>query len=381
MKIDRIERYIDRLFAESTPERPMWNVERIRSGEEPKWNYVDGCMMNALMRLYERTGEKRYYRFVRDFLDTFVDADGGLLGYALDTYNLDNILSGNALIDAYRLTGEEKYKKAMDTLLVQLAGQPRTAEGNYWHKKIYPHQVWLDGLYMAQVFRGRRDKYFGDGGAREDILAQFKNVRIYMFDEDKKLYRHAYDSSKKAFWADERGLSRNVWLRSVGWYAAALIDVIEVFPVGEGREWLAGTLTELFMGMIAYLDRASGMFLQVVDHPAGEGNYAETSGTALIAYAMMKSARLGAADDTWRDTGTELFKSICAKYLREVDGVLSLGGICLSAGLGPADNTHRDGSYGYYISEPVVENEGKGIAPLLYCYGESLYTGPSHTTS
>jgi unsaturated rhamnogalacturonyl hydrolase len=379
MKIDAIERYIDRLFAESTPACPLWNVERLHSGEKPKWNYIDGCMMSALMRMYERTWDERYYRFLRDYLNTFVDDAGGLLGYERETYNLDNIYSGNALIDAYRVTGEEKYKKAIDTLLFQLKDQPRTTEGNYWHKQIYPNQVWLDGLYMAQVFRARWEKYFGDGGAYEDILMQFQNVRKYMFDEDTKLYRHGYDASKKVFWADEEGLSQNVWLRSVGWYAAALADVIEVFPeaLTEGRACLKSVLMELFAGMMPYLDKESGMFLQVVDYPRGDGNYPETSGSALLAFAMMKSARLGVADDTWKYNGTKLFHSICGNYLREADGGLSLGGICLSAGLGPADNTRRDGSYGYYISEPVVENEGKGIAPLLYCYAESLHTGIS----
>lgn len=379
MRIDAIERYIDRLFAESTPACPLWNVERLRSGERPKWNYIDGCMMSALMRMYERTWEDRYYRFLHDYLDTFVDDAGGLLGYEKETYNLDNIQSGNALIDVYRATGEAKYKKAIDTLRSQLKAQPRTAEGNYWHKKIYPNQVWLDGLYMAQVFRARWEKYFGDGGAYEDILMQFQNVRKYMFDEDTKLYRHGYDASKMVFWADEKGLSPNVWLRSVGWYAAALADVAEVFPgvSTEGRTWLKDALTELFAGMMPYLDKQSGMFLQVVGYPRGDGNYPETSGSALLAFAMMKSARLGFADDTWKYNGTKLFRSICGNYLREADGELSLGGICLSAGLGPADNTRRDGSYGYYISEPVVENEGKGIAPLLYCYAESLHTGIS----
>ena len=378
MKIDIIERYIDRLLAESTPACPLWNVERLRSGERPKWNYIDGCMMIALLRLYERTGDDRFYRFVHDYLDTLVDDEGGLLGYKEETYNLDNILCGNALIDVYKASGEEKHKKAIEALLSQLKNHPRTREGNYWHKKIYPYQVWLDGLYMAQVYRARWEKYFGDGSSYEDIFMQFKNVRKYMFDEDKKLYRHCYDSSKKIFWADDKGLSQNVWLRAVGWYAAALTDTIEAFPeeLAEEKRWLKGLLKELFEGIMPYLDKESGMFLQVVDYPKGDGNYPETSGSALLSYAMMKSTRMGFADDSWRRNGTELFINICRNYLKEVDGGLSLGGICLTAGLGPEDNQHRDGSYAYYISEPIVENDAKGIAPFLYCYAESLYIDP-----
>lgn len=374
MKIDLIESYINSLLAESTPACPLWNVERLRSGEKRSWNYIDGCMMIALLRLHERTGDKRFYQFVHDYLDTLVDDDGGLLGFSEASYNLDNILCGNALIDVYTASGEAKFKRAMETLLSQLKHQPRTAEGNYWHKQIYPHQVWLDGLYMAQVFRARWEKHYGDGRAYSDIMMQFKNVRKMMFDEDKKLYRHGYDSSKKLFWADDKGLSQNVWLRAEGWYAAAMVDTLEAFPedLSEERQWLADSLTELFEGIMPYLDPESGMFLQVVDYPKGNGNYPETSGSALLGYAMMKSARLGFTNDVWKRNGAGLFENICTHYLKEADGGLSLGGICLVAGLGPEGNTRRDGSYSYYISEPVVENEAKGIAPFLYCYTESL---------
>lgn len=375
VRIDIVEKYISRLLAQSTPLRPLWNVERLKSGDSLKWNYIDGCMMTALLRVYERTGDKKYYDFVNDLLDILVDSKGGLAGYREEEYNLDYIFSGNALIDVYAQSGEKKYKKAMETLLTQLEKQPRTAEGSYWHKKIYPNQVWLDGLYMAQVFRARCGKAFGNGSVYEDILMQFKTVREKMFDKEKQLYRHGYDSSNKAFWADVKGLSKNVWLRAIGWYAAALTDVIEAFPkdMVEGRQWLQSVLAELFEGMMPYLDTESGMFLQVVDYPKANGNYPETSGSALIGYAMMKSARLGLTEGKWRNAGKKLFESICANYLKESGGALSLGGICLSAGLGPEDNRRRDGSYEYYISEPVVQDEAKGIAPFLYCYAESLY--------
>ena len=374
MRIDIIEKYIDRLLSESTPERPIWNIEDVRIGRGLHWNYIDGCMMSALLRMHESTGEERFLNFVCDFINNLVDDNGNPLGYKEETYNLDNIFSGNILIDVYKKNGEKKYDIAMKKLLSQLKNQPRTEEGNYWHKKIYPQQVWLDGLYMAQVFRCRWEKDFGDGSFYQDILMQFKNVRRLMFDRDKKLYRHGYDSSRKVFWAGEDGLSKNVWLRAMGWYAAALTDVIEVFPkeFEEGKSWLINTLIELFGGIMPYLDKESGMFLQVVDYPKENGNYPETSGSALIGYAMMKSARLGFADYVWKQRGMELFESICRNYLKETDGALSLGGICLVAGLGPEDNKRRDGSYEYYICEPVVENEAKGIAPFLYCYAESL---------
>ena len=375
MKIDIIEKYIDRLLAESAPTCPSWNIERVQSGEKAKWNYIDGCMMTALLRMHEQTGESRYYDFVHEYISSMVSNDGELAGYKEADYNLDNVFSGNALIDVYRISKEEKYIKAMDLLLAQLQKQPRTSHGNYWHKLIYPNQVWLDGLYMAQVFRSRYERYFGMGSDYRDIYMQFKNVRYLMFDEKKRLYIHAFDASGQAFWAKGNGQSQNAWLRAIGWFAAALADVLEAYPdeMEKEKEFLKGQLSELFEGMIDYLDKESGMFLQVVDYPKADGNYPETSGSALVGYAMMKSARLEYTEAKWKETGYRLFESICKKYLKEENGRLSLGGICLVAGLGPEDNKRRDGSIDYYMSEPVVENEAKGIAPFLYCYSESLY--------
>lgn len=376
MKIELIEKYIQRILSESTPSRPIWNIEDVKSGRGLHWNYIDNCMMSALLRMHERTGDEKYCRFVCDFMDEMVAEDGSLLGYNEHTYNLDNIFGGNALMEVFLSSGREKYKKALNKLNSQLKNQPRTKEGNFWHKKIYPNQIWLDGLYMAQVYRCRWAKEFDDKVMCDDVINQFENVRKLMFDEDKKLYIHCYDSAKRMFWAQENGRSKNAWLRAIGWYAAALADVIELLPTDydECRDWLSGILTELFDGMIQYLDQESGMFLQVVDYPREKGNYPETSGSALVGYSMMKSARLGFVDRKWMEQGKSLFNSICKKYLKEVNGSLSLGGICLVAGLGPEDNIRRDGTLEYYMSEPVVENEAKGIAPFLYCYAESLYT-------
>jgi len=374
MHIEVIDSFINKTLDESTPECPVWNVERIKSSEPPKWNYIDGCMISALLLMYSRTKDERFYDFAHKFMNAFIDENGEILGYREETYNLDNIFSGNALLEVYKKTGNEKYKKALKALDSQLNNQPRTYEGSYWHKLIYPNQVWLDGMYMAQVYRARRDRQKGTSEHSEDILHQFRIVRERMFDEGTQLYRHAYDASKKAFWADENGLSRNVWLRSMGWYAAALTDVCEALPddMAEGKEWFKHAINELFEGIIKYIDKDSGMLLQVVNYPRENGNYPETSGSALIGYAMMKSARLGFVDKKWRGIGSGIFDSICRNYLREKDGKLSLGGICLVAGLGPESDRRRDGSFEYYMSEPVVENEAKGIAPFLYCYAESL---------
>ena len=372
--MNNIERYVERIMAESTPDRPLWNIEKIKEGKINGWNYIDGCMMIALLNMHKITGQKRYYDFAENFLDYYVFEDGSLRGFAEEDYNLDNICEGRVLFDVYNMSGKEKYRKAIETLYGQIQRQPRTHEGNFWHKAIYPNQVWLDGLYMAQVFYSRYTTDFEGGKNYEDIRRQFRTVREKMFDPATGLYRHGYDASHTAFWAGEDGCSKNPWLRSLGWFSAALIDVTADLSEDavEFRQEMTGIAKELAENLLPYIDKESGMLWQVPNQVGREGNYPETSGSAMIAYFYLKGARLGMLDKSYAKIGADIFNSICSRYLTETDGKLNLGGICLVAGLGPENNRRRDGSYEYYISEPIVENDAKGLAPFLMCYTELL---------
>ncbi|MDE7361984.1 MAG: glycoside hydrolase family 88 protein [Oscillospiraceae bacterium] len=368
---DKIDCYIERLLDKSAPEAPYWNIESIRQGKPPHWNYIDGCMITALLCAAEITGEQRYADFAEEFIDYYISEDGSIRGYSMEKFNLDDVNEGRVLFDLYKKTGKEKYKKAIFLLREQLEKQPRTNTGNFWHKQIYPNQIWLDGLYMAQVFYARFQKEFG-GGDYSDTVSQFKMVRGQMFDEDKKLYYHGCDCSKSAFWADkETGRSKNFWLRAIGWFCISLVDNIDYIDDEDARKKLCEIFAEAIDGISRYADPETGMYYQVVDQGAREGNYLETSGSSMIAYAMMKGARLGVIDKKYAEMGKKTFDGICEKYLSvNDDGDLNLGGICLVAGLGPEDNRRRDGSYEYYISEPVVENDAKGVAPFVLCYTE-----------
>ncbi len=368
-----IDRYIDRLIDETTPDAPIWNIENIRHGKAPAWNYIDGCMMTSLYTIYKLTGNKKYLEFIDKFVDYYVFDDGAIRGYEMSTYNVDNINEGRVLFDLYKETGKFKYKKAINLLYSQLQSQPRTELGNFWHKKIYPNQVWLDGLYMAQVFYTRYETVFNRGRNYGDIVKQFRNVYEHMYDNEKKLYYHGWDVSKQAFWSDgETGLSKSFWLRSIGWYTVGLVDAISYFDTS--RPNLKAELITIFRktieGLEQYIDSEKHMFWQVVDQMGREGNYVETSGSAMIAYAMMKGARLGFVDRRFAVVGEKVFNGICREYLTETDGQLNLGGICLMAGLGPENNPTRDGTYEYYISEPVVENDAKGTGPFVMAYTE-----------
>lgn len=369
---EKIDAYIDRLIKDSSPDAPIWNIESIRQGKKPAWNYIDGCMITALIEISAIKNDERYFDFAERFIDYYIGEDGSILGYDKEKYNLDDINEGRVLFALYEKTGKEKYRLAILKQKEHLDTQPRTELGNFWHKLIYPHQVWLDGIYMAQVFSAKYAKAYGNKDY-SDVIKQIKNVKRYMQDPETGLYYHGFDCTRSIFWADKTtGLSKNFWLRSIGWFAVALVDIIEILG-SECDGEIVRIFADLMQSILRFRDADSGMYYQVVNFPKREGNYLETSGSSMIAYAMMKGARLGVIDESFATYGKETFDGICQRYLGfDAKGNLSLGGICLVAGLGPEHNLRRDGSYEYYISEPVVENDAKGVAPFILSYTELL---------
>lgn len=374
MQLPVFERYIDQLIEKSTLDVPVWNIEKAKSGKAAGWNYIDGCMILALLETYRATGEKKYYDFADAFIDHRVKEDGTITGYSVEEYNIDSVNAGKTLFALYQMNSKEKYRMAIDLIYSQVTKQPRTAEGNFWHKKIYPNQVWLDGLYMGQPFYMEYETKFNNKKNYPDIFAQFKNVVKYMRDEKTGLYYHGYDASKKMFWCDkETGLSQNFWLRALGWYAMALLDTMDKCEPGEEYaaeyEDLRKTFVQLMDDMLKYQDE-SGMWYQLPALGGKEPNYLETSGSAIMAYSLLKGVRLGFLPESYREYGIKAFQGICDKYLKDTADGLNLGGICLVAGLGPEDDLERDGTFEYYMSEPIVENDAKGVGPLLLAYTE-----------
>ena len=366
---EKIDAYVLGLIEKSSPEYTAWNIERARAGKAASWNYIDGCMLISLLEMAKICNDTRYSDFVEHFVDSFIGDDGSIRTWVPEKQTLDDINEGRVLFPLYQITGKEKYRLAAEKLQSALDAQPRTTEGNFWHKKIYPHQVWLDGIYMAQVFAALYQKHLGKG-EYDDILRQIEMVRARMFDEKKGLYYHGYDCSRSAFWADPKtGLSQSFWLRAMGWFAAALTDLCEILE-GEAKEKIAALLSEMMDGILPYADPDTGMYYQVVDQGGREGNYLETSGSSMVAYAMMKGARIGALDKEYAAKGLKTFHGIVKKYLSFDGDDMQLDGICLVAGLGPETDRRRDGTYAYYISEPIVKNDAKGAAPLVMCYTE-----------
>ena len=366
----KIDSYVLHLIQQSSPEKTAWNIERVRQGKPASWNYIDGCMLTALLEMARILGDSRYSDFVESFVDSFIGEDGTIRTWEKEKQTLDDINEGRVLFPLYAMTDKEKYRLAAERLHAALQQQPRTHEGSWWHKAIYPNQVWLDGIYMAQVFAALYEKHFGQGDY-SDVVGQLRIVRQHMFDEQKRLYYHGYDASRTVFWADkETGLSQSFWLRAMGWFAIALVDLAEILPEGSEKAEVAALLSEMMAGVSTYADEDTGMYWQVVDQPGREGNYLETSGSRMMAYAMLKGARLGVLAKEYAAKGLKTFDGIVNKYLTFHDEGIDLGGICLVAGLGPEKDHRRDGTYAYYISEPVVNNDAKGVAPLVLCYTE-----------
>ncbi|MDD6519105.1 MAG: glycoside hydrolase family 88 protein [Oribacterium sp.] len=369
-----LDEYIDYLMAHSDSAHPAWNLEMIRSWKSNKWNYIDGCMITGILERYEITGEARFLDFADRFLSGFVEEDGRIRTYDPAEYSLDNVNPAKNLFTLYDLTGKEKYRKALELVRSQLSTMPRTPEGNFWHKLIYPNQVWLDGIYMALPFYMEYEKRFDAQKDCEDICRQIANVEIRMRDPKTGLYYHGYDASRKMYWADpDTGCSPNFWLRAEGWFILGLVDVLEIMkdlPMGAESVHLQHMLLDLAKALSKYQD-PSGLWYQLIALPELAGNYLETSGTALISAALLKAVRLGFLPESFRAVGEKAFYGIVDHRLtKNADGTPCVTGICLVGGLG--GEQHRDGSAAYYLSEPVVQNDAKGVGPLLLAYTEML---------
>lgn len=340
------------------------------------WNYEDGCTLKAARDLYELTGDEKYIRFILDYLSGCVNEEGRITNYEDGKYNIDSVNSGKCLFAAYDYTKEEKYKNAIEQIMDQVRTQPRCKCGNFFHKKIYPNQIWLDGLYMAQPFYMEYETRFHNREGYTDIVSQFENVQKYLLNEEKGLCYHGYDESKSIFWADkETGCSKNFWLRSMGWYLMALVDVIDHMDsdIYESYHSLLDIYRKMIAGILPYMDDETGLFYDVIDRPDAEGNYLETSGSSMVAYAILKGCNMGILlKEKYLPLGKWMMESLMEKMLVEREDGFHLGGIVSVSGLGPADNERRDGSVEYYLSEPVVEDDPKGVGCFFMAYAQYL---------
>lgn len=331
------------------------------------WNYEDGCVLLGCQRLWEAAGEPYYAQFVLDYLTERVGEDGRITNYLTVQHCLDSFNCGKALFFADALTGAPRWKKAIRWQAERIAEHPRTREsGLCWHKQIYPEQVWIDGVYMTAPFFVQYAEMFGEPLVYREISRWFRYLRERLYVPETGLYLHAVDEARVQPWADRQtGLSRTHWLRGEGWLLMALSDVLALLPPEQSalRTQLTEQLKEAADGILQYRTE-NGLLCQVIDRPALAGNYEETSGSLMTAYALMSPA----LPAEYAGIGLQMLSAVKAHALAEDADGLHLTGICGAAGLGP----NRDGSAEYYLSEPVVSDDPKGVGALMLAEAAAL---------
>lgn len=340
-----------------------WETDPART---EKWSYEQGVLLKGVEDVWFNTADGKYFTFIQHSIDRFVNDDGTLKTYRLDDYNLDNINEGKLLLTLYRVTEKEKYKKAADLLREQLRSQPRTHEGGFWHKKIYPYQMWLDGLYMGEPFYAEYAQTFHEDAAFDDIAKQFIWMEAHARDPKTGLLYHGWDESKQQRWANpQTGLSPNFWARAIGWYAMALVDTLDYFPANHPqRAELIAILKRLAPVIEKYQDAKSGLWYQVPDKGTEKGNYFEASAACMFVYALAKGVRRGYLPDHDLSIAQKAYQGILDRFVKtDANGQVNLEGTVGGAGLG--GNPYRDGSYQYYINEKIVTNDPKGIGAFL----------------
>ncbi|MDD2819740.1 MAG: glycoside hydrolase family 88 protein [Flavobacterium sp.] len=331
----------------------------------PKWDYVHGLVLTSFDELNKKHPNQKYSAYSKTYVDKLVQEDGTIDTYKLETYNIDMVVAGRLLFDLYATTKEAKYLKALQTLRKQIEEQPRTASGGFWHKKIYPNQMWLDGLYMGEPFYAQFTVTFEDGKNLFDVAKQFELIQKNARDSKTGLFYHGWDESKQMSWANKTtGTSPNFWSRSLGWYAMALVDVLDYFPKDHPKQKeLVSYLNQLANNLVKFQDK-SGLWYQVTDKGAVGGNYLEASGTAMFTYAFAKGVNKGYLPKKFKTAAKKAFSGM-TKHLIKVgqNGEVTITEACAVAGLG--GNPYRDGSFEYYVNERKKDNDPKATGPFI----------------
>jgi unsaturated rhamnogalacturonyl hydrolase len=330
------------------------------------WSYEWGVVLKGIEQVWLDTGDKKYLDYIQHNFEQFVEPDGNIRTYDLEDYNLDQINSGKLLFQLYQTTGDQRYKKALCLLRRQLRTQPRTSEGGFWHKNIYPYQMWLDGIYMAGPFYAQYATYFDKLDGLDDVAHQILLIERHTRDPKTGLFYHGWDESKMQIWANPHtGCSPNFWGRAMGWYAMALVDVLDFMPPShQARDRIATIFQRMIHSLTRYQDATTGLWYQILDQGGREGNYIEASASCMFVYAIAKGIRKGYLAPECREVAQKGYAGII-EHLIEVDedGLVNLTGTCRVAGLG--GEQQRDGSYEYYLSEPVGANDYKGVGPFI----------------
>jgi unsaturated rhamnogalacturonyl hydrolase len=362
-------------LADSEMARQGDNLEWKPDGKA-KWDYTTGLFTFALLKLNEHVNDPHSVQFVKDTIGSFIAPDGEIRGYQPQDESLDNIAPGRTLLALWQLTHDERYRRAAARLRQQLETQPRTHDGGFWHKQRYPHQMWLDGLYMTEPFYAEYGQWFDQPDSFNDVARQIHLADEHTYDLKSGLFYHGWDESKSQPWANPiTGTSSNFWGRAMGWYAMAMVDVLDYFPANHpARPEIIATFQKLCAGVMKYQDPRTGLWWQVIDQGDRKGNYLEATASSMFVYAMAKGINRGYLPRHYKPAVLKGYHGIIQNLIRDDgDGKWSLTHCCSVAGLGYG----RDGSFAYYVNEPVVDDDLKGIGPFILAGIEvQQLTGP-----
>jgi unsaturated rhamnogalacturonyl hydrolase len=366
-------------FAQESPSRLMaqtairqWPAGVISTTAHPgTWGYEEGVLLDGMAAESHSTTDGRDFSYIKAAVDRYVTEDGAITDYKTDGHTLDDIEMGRAILLVYRVTHEARYQKAAKFLHDQLALQPRTASGGYWHKEIYPNQIWLDGAYMAEPFRAAYSATFHEPGEFDDIAKQLLLMDEHMRDPKTNLMRHGWDESGRIGWADKTtGLSPEVWARAMGWYAMALVDVLDWMPKDHlQRRSLVAALNRTANAIVKFQDPKTGLWWQVMDKGGRQGNYFEASASCMFVYALAKSVRMGYLPRGDEENARRGWEGIQKMFVTATaDGSMELNGTVKVGGLG--GTPYRSGSYEYYVGEKTQANDAKGVGAFLLAGSE-----------
>ncbi len=343
----------------------------LKEGKPARWSYDQGVILKGIEAVWKLYGNGDYFKYIRHSMDFYVHDDGTIRDYKRDEFNIDHLNNGKLLMLLYNITGKDKYRKAVEYMRTQLDEHPRTKEGSFWHKKIYPWQVWLDGLYMGQPFYAEYSAHYKQDSAFNDIARQFVLIEQHARDKKTGLLYHGWDESREQAWANKQtGCSPNFWGRALGWYGVAMVDALDYFPATHpGRDSVVNILNRFVKAVTAVQDKKSGLWYDVVNMPDEPGNYKEASASCMLVYTLAKAVRKGYIPAAFFANAAKGYKGIIKEFIeKDADGHLNLKGTVSVSGLG--GKPYRDGSFAYYMSEPVVTNDPKGIGAFILASAE-----------
>jgi len=340
-------------------------ASQIDGTKKPKWDYKMALVLFAFEKLYQKTNDKKYFNYIKEYADELIDAEGNITDYNIKDYNIDCVNPGKLLFNLYDQTKDNRYKKVIEQLRDQIESQPRTASGGFWHKGIYPNQMWIDGLYMAEPFYTQYTVRYEKGKSLDDIAKQFELVQNHLVDQKTGLVYQAWDESKEIAWANpETGTSPTIWGRAIGWYMMALVETLDYYPkTNPNFKKLVGYLNQIAKSAVEHKS-ATGLWYQVADKPDLKDNYLESSCSAMIIYSLAKGADKGYLSSDYKKLAQKSFDTFIATFVKkDKNGEIVISNVSSSVGLG--GKPFRDGTNQYYTNSKAKDNSSPALAAFL----------------